>query len=148
MYSQIVFDTRNIKRYRFPTHINDLLIDRTQASHSEVFIVEVEPGKSVHHHKHDDTEQIFYIIKGAGILMAGEEKKEARIKPGDVIRIPVSMYHSIRNDCETTLSYLSIDCFGAGKPEEGSWDEHVKVMCKTNGWDYDEVVSSNINNIN
>ena len=142
MNTQIIFDTRNIKRYKFPTHINDLIIDRTQASHSEVFMVEVEPGKSVHHHKHDDTEQIFYIIKGAGILLIGEEKKESHIKPGDIIRIPVSFYHSIRNDYETTLTYLSVDCFGSGSPDEESWDDHVKVMCETNGWDYKAVVSS------
>ena len=68
MNSQIVFETKNLKRYKFPTHINDLVIDRTQASFSEVFMVEVEPGKSVHHHKHDDTEQIFYMIKGSWVL--------------------------------------------------------------------------------
>ncbi len=139
---QIIFETRNMKRYRFPTHINDLIVDRTQASYCEVFMVEVEPGKSVHHHKHDDTEQIFYVIKGAGILLIGKEKKEFHVKPGDVIRIPVGHYHSIRNDYETTLSYLSIDCFGPGSPDEDSWDEHVKVMCEANGWDYEEVVSS------
>ena len=142
MNSQIIFDTRNIKRYKFPTHINDLIIDRTQASCCEVFMVEVEPGKSVHHHKHDDAEQIFYIIKGAGILLTGKEKKEFHIKPGDVIRIPVSFYHSIRNEYETTLAYLSIDCFGSKVPHEESWDDHVKVMCETNGWDFEEVISS------
>ncbi len=142
MNSQIVFETKNLKRYKFPTHINDLVIDRTQASFSEVFMVEVEPGKSVHHHKHDDTEQIFYMIKGSGVLLIGEEKKEFHIKPGDVVRIPVSYYHSIRNDYETTLRYLSIDCFGSKLPDENSWDDHVKVMCETNGWDYEEVVSS------
>ena len=142
MDTQIVFETKNLKRYKFPTHINDLIIDRTQASFSEVFMVEVEPGKSVHHHKHDDTEQIFYIIKGAGLLSIGEDKEEFNIKPGDVVRIPVSHYHSIRNASGTTLQYLSIDCFGSGTPDEASWDEHVKVMCATNGWDYSAVVSS------
>ena len=142
MDPQIVFETKNLKRYKFPTHINDLVIDRTQASYSEVFMVEVEPGKSVHHHKHDDTEQVFYIIKGAGILLCGEEKKELLIKPGDVIRIPVSFYHSIRNDHDTNLMYLSVDCFGSGSPDEASWDEHVRVMCETRGWDYESVVTS------
>ena len=142
MNPQIIFETKNIKRYKFPTHINDLIVDRTRASFCEVFMVEVEPGKSVPHHKHDDTEQIFYVIKGAGILSFGENKEEFPIKPGDVIRIPVAHYHSIRNDYETTLAYLSVDCFGAKKPDEDSWDNHVKVMCETHGWDYEKVISS------
>ncbi len=36
--------------------------------------------------------------------------------------------------------YLSIDCFTAGPPaEEPTWDSHVRQMCATNGWAFDEV---------
>jgi|GEM_PF-6925024 len=45
--TQFVFETTNLKRYQFPTHINDIIVDRAQASNSEVFMVYVEPGKSV-----------------------------------------------------------------------------------------------------
>jgi hypothetical protein len=31
-----VFDTDNLKRYVFPTHINDIVVDRKDASTSEV----------------------------------------------------------------------------------------------------------------
>lgn len=142
MDAKYVFETRNLKRYRFPTHINDLVIDRANASYSEVFMVLVEPGKSVHHHSHSDTEQIFYMIRGTGILCIGEEMKEYPVKQGDVVRIPVSILHSIRPDGDETIQYLSIDCFGSGTPEEPSWDEHVKVVCETKGWDYASVVAS------
>jgi mannose-6-phosphate isomerase-like protein (cupin superfamily) len=142
MDPQYVFSTENLKRYKFPTHINDLVVDRAQASHSEVFMVLVEPGKSVHHHKHDDTEQIFFMIRGTGILSIGEEKKEYSLKPGDVVRMPVSTLHSIRNDGNVTIQYLSIDCFGPKTPDEPTWDEHARAMCRENGWDYDKVISS------
>jgi quercetin dioxygenase-like cupin family protein len=141
--SQIVFETTNLYRYEFPTHINDIIVDRAQSSSSEVFMVYVEPEKSVHHHKHDDTEQIFYMIKGTGILSIGENKEEHKVKPGDVIRIPVKTLHSIRTDSEVTIQYLCVDCFGAEPPLEPTWDEHVHVVCNEKGWDYDKVVSNN-----
>jgi quercetin dioxygenase-like cupin family protein len=141
--TQYVFETTNLYRYTFPTHINDIIVDRAQATNSEVFMVYVEPGKSVHHHKHDDTEQIFYMLEGTGILSIGESKKEYPVKPGDVIRIPVTVLHSIRTDDTVTIKYLCVDCFGGKARLEPTWDEHVRVVCKENRWNYDEVVSSN-----
>ena len=135
---QFVFQTDSLKRYSFPTHINDLVIDRYKSSVSEVFMVIVEPGKSVMHHKHDDTEQVFYMIRGTGYLCLGPEKKEQYVKPGDVIRIPPSTLHSIKTDTEVPIKYLCVDCF-TQKPLEPTWDEHVKVVCKNNGWDFSEV---------
>ena len=36
--------------------------------------------------------------------------------------------------------YLSVDCFLEGHPTaEPTWERHVRVMCKTNGWDFDSV---------
>ena len=140
-HSQYVFDTQKLKRYRFPTHINDLIIDRAQSSNSEVFMVVLEPNHAPPFHKHDDTEQIFYVVEGTGILTIGDKKEQFTVKPGDVVRIPVSTYHSIRSDKEKTLRYLCVDCFG-GKPiAERTWDDHVKAQCSANGWDYSKVVS-------
>lgn len=135
-----VFETTNLKRYSFPTHINDLVVDRAQSSVSEVFMVIVEPGKSVHHHMHTDTEQIFYMIEGTGILSIGSDKVEYPVKPGDVIRIPLSTLHSIRTDSDTAIKYLCVDCF-AGTPLETTWEQHVKVVCDQKGWDYNEVIN-------
>lgn len=41
---QYVFSTQNTTRYRFPTHVNDLVMDRADAETSDVFIVVLEPG--------------------------------------------------------------------------------------------------------
>jgi len=138
---QFVFSTEKLKRYTFPTHINDLVIDRAKSSMSEVFMVIVEPGKTVMHHKHDDTEQIFYILEGMGTLLIGQEKKEYKLKVGDVVRIPVSTWHSARTDTNMPLKYLCVDCFG-GSTMEPTWDEHVKVVCKSHNWDYEKVVNA------
>jgi len=138
---EYVFQTDSLKRYKFPTHINDLVIDRAKSTASEVFMVIVEPGKSVMHHKHDDTEQVFYMLEGTGFLCIGADKKEYAVKPGDVIRIPVSTLHSIKTDSEKAIKYVCVDCF-AQKQLEPTWDEHVKVVCKNNNWDFEKVISN------
>ena len=135
-----VFDTDNCKRYRFPTHINDIVIDRAESRASEVFMVIVEPGKAVHFHSHDDYEQIFHIIEGEGVLVVGPDKKEYEVRPGQVVRIPIGTIHSIRPKGDTLIRYLSIDCFfGPRKSAEPTWEDHVLAMCQEQGWDFDRV---------
>ena len=41
-----VFHTNETVRYRFPTHTNDLIMDRSQAETSEAFLVILEPGEA------------------------------------------------------------------------------------------------------
>ncbi len=139
--SEFVFSTSDITRYAFPTHINDLVMDRSQASFSEVFIVVIEPGKAPPLHIHNDTEQIFYILEGTGVLTIGnEDQLKQPVGPGDIVRIPINTWHSITANTDNTLKYLAIDCFGdIRNEEEPTWDAHVKVLCKQQGWDYDQV---------
>ena len=139
---QYVFSTKNTKRYRFPTHINDLVMDRSQATSSEVFVVVLEPGEAPPLHQHDDTEQIFYVLHGTGSLTIGTEAETFSVQPGDVVRIPPGTLHSIECSGEATLTYLAIDCFPAGRPTaEPTWDNHVQVVCRDQGWDYNQVAT-------
>ena len=134
---KFVFPTSKVQRYQFPTHINDLVVDRADAETSEVFVVVIEPGKAPPLHKHDDTEQIFYILKGKGVLSIGEKRKKFPVQPADVVRIPPHTLHSIQCTSKKPLVYLAIDCFLAGRPKnEPTWDSHAKAICKQNGWDY------------
>ena len=136
-----IFPTTDLTRYQFPTHINDLVMDRSEAGFSEVFIVVIEPGKAPPLHVHNDTEQIFYVIEGSGALTIGkDEQKNLPVGPGDIIRIPVGEWHSIEADSGEILKYVAIDCFGSIRNEnEPTWDSHVRVLCKEQGWDYNAV---------
>ncbi len=140
-----VFDTQKTRRYRFPTHTNDLVMDRSEAVSSEVFIVVLAPGEAPPLHQHDDTEQIFYILEGEGRLEIGPEqaRQTFAVKPGNVVRIPPSTLHRIEATGGSTLTYLAVDCFPAGRPHaEPTWDDHVRAMCRQNGWDYAQVVEN------
>jgi mannose-6-phosphate isomerase-like protein (cupin superfamily) len=138
---QFVFPTSKLKRYRFPTHVNDLVVDRADAETSEVFVVVLEPGEAPPLHQHDETEQIFYVLTGHGVLRIGANRKKFPVRAGDVVRIPPKTLHSIRCQGKKELRYLAIDCFVGGRPaHEPTWDAHAKVVCSNHGWDYGQVV--------
>jgi mannose-6-phosphate isomerase-like protein (cupin superfamily) len=137
---QFVFPTSGAKRYRFPTHINDIVVDRAHSQTSEVFVVILEPGEAPPLHKHDDTEQVFYVMEGEGILRIGAEQTEYAVRTDDVVRIPPSTLHSIRCTGSKPLRYLAVDCFVDGPPAaEPTWDHHAKVICREQGWDCEKV---------
>lgn len=137
-----VYATDNLKRYRFPTHVNDLVFDRSEAKCSEAFMVVLEPGESPPRHKHDDTEQVFYILEGRGTLTVGDEEARHDVAGGQVVLIPPGTWHRIRAE-GGPMRYLAIDCFVSGRPrEEPTWDAHARAMCARNGWDYQAVVSA------
>jgi mannose-6-phosphate isomerase-like protein (cupin superfamily) len=141
--TRFVFPIDVFTHYRFPTHTNDLVMDRSEAKASEVFVVVLEPGEAPPRHKHDDTEQIFFILGGVGRLEIGTPPTTHDVKADDVVRIPLGEFHRIFCVGDTPLRYLAIDCFPGGRPEaEPTWDEHVRVMCRNNGWDYDAVRSA------
>lgn len=140
---QFVFHTAQAKRYRFPTHTNDLVVDRAASQTSEVFLVTLNPGEAPPLHKHDDAEQVFYILEGEGTLRTGADEGLHPVQPGDVVRIPPTIFHSIQCTGKQPLKYLAIDCFVGGRPDhEPTWDAHVKVLCQQHGWDYESVVES------
>jgi mannose-6-phosphate isomerase-like protein (cupin superfamily) len=140
--TQFVFSTDNTRRYLFPTHINDLVIDRANSKFSEVFVVIIAPDEAPLYHKHEDTEQVFYILEGEGVLTIGDERQQFRVIPGDVVRVPLSTLHSVKADKKNTLKYLCIDCFGEKPVDEPTWDAHVLTVCRTNGWNYNEVIQN------
>jgi mannose-6-phosphate isomerase-like protein (cupin superfamily) len=139
--TQYVFDSRDLVRYRYPTHTNDLIMDRRDASASEAFFVVLEPGEAPPVHVHDDAEQVFFILEGDGELGVGPGAAEKhRLKVGDFVRTPPGVPHSVRCIGSHRLVYLSIDCFvGGPNPAEPTWDSHVHQLCIDNGWEFDAV---------
>lgn len=139
--TKYVFDPREVIRYRYPTHTNDLIMDRKDASASEAFFVILEPGEAPPVHVHEDAEQVFFILEGEGELGVGPGAAEKHpLRTGDFVRTPPGVQHSVRCTSATRLVYLSIDCFTAGpNPNEPTWDSHVHQMCIDNGWQFEAV---------
>jgi len=84
------------------------------------------------------------VTEGQGTLTiakeGGKDTKTFKVNAGDVVRIPPSTWHKIRSEGGQTMRYVGVDCFVGGRPKaEPTWDSHVRVMCKMNGWDFDKV---------
>jgi oxalate decarboxylase/phosphoglucose isomerase-like protein (cupin superfamily) len=140
--SSYVFHARDAIRYRFPTHTNDLLMDRAEAATSEAFFVILERGEAPPFHVHLDAEQVFFILAGTAEMTVREAGGPATVAlgPGDFVRTPPGLYHAVRNTGTGRFTYLSIDCFTGGPTsDEPTWDAHVRAMCELNGWDFDAV---------
>jgi mannose-6-phosphate isomerase-like protein (cupin superfamily) len=122
-------------------HVNELVMDRADAVASEVFVVVLAPGEAPPLHVHHDTEQIFYVLEGAGTLFIGEaQDQQYPVRAGDVVHIPPHTLHRIFCPGPATLRYLSVDCFPGGKPAaEPTWDSHARNNCIALGWDYEQV---------
>ncbi|WP_264563790.1 cupin domain-containing protein [Flavobacterium sp. N3904] len=143
LQSKIVFSTDNKQTpgYYFPTHDNLLVMDRSNAEDSEAFIVQISPNKFTNRQIHDDAEQLFYILSGNGKLTIERlgKKEVFDLLPTNFVHIPRNCYHQTFSQGNDTLKYLAIDCFPEGyNPNEPSWDDHARAVCKINNWDYNE----------
>jgi mannose-6-phosphate isomerase-like protein (cupin superfamily) len=136
--TKYVFHARDAIRYRFPTHTNDLVMDRKDAATSEAFFVILEPGESPPLHVHPDAEQVFFILEGEAEMTIGRERQESvMLRVGDFVRTPPGTWHAVRCTSPGRIVYLSVDCFTGGPTDqEPTWDSHVRVMCAENGWDF------------
>ena len=142
MTMRYVFKVDDAKRYAFPTHINDIVLDRAEASTSEVLHVVILPGHATPSHLHNDMEQVYHVLEGKGVLEVGTPAAEFTMTPGDVVRIPPCTLHQIKCSGEVPLRYLAVDCFLRGRPAaEPTWRSHVEAICRDQGWKMEEVLA-------
>lgn len=124
----------NGKRFKFASHINEFLIPREKTSSSETFLVIIEPNKSTHLHKHDETEQTFFVTNGKGEVWTkegGKLKLFCTLQPGDLLFIPVGSWHQIRCLGKERLEYICFNSFPKGfPPEEGTSLSHAEQVVK------------------
>lgn len=64
----------------------------------------VPAGSETARHKHIQTEEIYYISQGSGLMTLGDDRFEVR--SGDTICIPPGTVHNIRNIGGTPLKIL------------------------------------------
>lgn len=64
----------------------------------------VVPGNATDEHYHIETEEIYYIIRGSGLMMISDEKRE--VNAGDGIVIEPGIKHKIWNTSNGDLVFL------------------------------------------
>jgi mannose-6-phosphate isomerase-like protein (cupin superfamily) len=92
--------------------------------------VDVPPGAEQRSHSHEDSEQVYVIVRGRGrVHVAGDEED---VGEGDLVFIPPATDHGIVNDGTETLVYVT-----AASPPV-SMEELNEVQLAPDIPDYDE----------
>jgi len=73
------------------------ILDRTNSTAANQSLAEttLPAGAETEEHYHPQTEEIYYVLRGRGLMTLEGEKREVR--PGDGILIPPGTSHRIRN---------------------------------------------------
>ena len=82
------------------------ILDRTNSSAENQSLAEatLPPGAATEPHRHPRTEEIYYILRGAGRMTVGMEHRD--VGPGDGILIPPGTRHTIQNAGQEPLVFL------------------------------------------
>ncbi|MBI4026805.1 MAG: cupin domain-containing protein [Verrucomicrobia bacterium] len=125
--NQGIYSIKRTTPYHFREHTNELVMDRSHAEACEVFVTIIQPGKTTPLHKHDDAEQVYFVLSGIGRIERGQKCRTPQtIRPGEVVHIPRETYHKVSCAGKKTLKYLVVDVFPGGRPEaEPTWHSHV-----------------------
>jgi len=71
-----------------------------------VYDTSLEPGQGIQPHFHPDSEEIYYVLSGYGVMTIGEEKQE--ISRGDVVYIPSPAPHILLNTGNVPLRFITV----------------------------------------
>ena len=92
-----------------PGVVSRQLLNPENSTSERVTITEVhlEPGACQPRHTHNASEQIWYAVKGSGmLLLADNEEKD--FTAGDVVRFAENDVHGLRNDGDSEFVYISV----------------------------------------
>lgn len=85
----------------------DLVTPEELAPHAKLCsVLSLAPGVSLGEHAHEDNFEVYYIMKGKGIVT--EKEGETEVGPGDVIYTTHGASHAIRNEGEEVLEFLAV----------------------------------------
>jgi quercetin dioxygenase-like cupin family protein len=79
-----------------------------------------EPGSSHEHHRHNNAEEIQYLVRGEGVVLDGDD--EIPMKPGDVILTHKNVWHGFRNTSDTETAELIWCWAGASSRDAAGYE--------------------------
>lgn len=78
--------------------IKPIVTPQTVGSKKLRFAIGVfDPDEGLVPHIHPESEEVYYVIKGRGIVYIGEERKEIPIEPETALYIPPGTIHGVKN---------------------------------------------------
>lgn len=74
------------------------------------------PGEGLSLHIHPESEEVYYVVKGQGTIILGEERRPMKVGPDTAIYIPPGTAHGVENIGEERL----VICFFVAPGHEKS----------------------------
>ena len=103
------------------SEIRELLAHRNSSIRNQSLAeARLPPGGSTTPHRHEATEEIYYILQGTGRMQVGDEIRT--VEPGDAIAIPPGARHRVTNTGDVVLKFLCC-CAPAYEHEDTFLDE-------------------------
>jgi mannose-6-phosphate isomerase-like protein (cupin superfamily) len=119
----IVVNRRNAAIIKTP-HGSEIrpLVDRTTSAIERCSLAEeiLPVGAVVGRHHHLETEEIYYILRGAGRMTVGDEARE--VEAGDAVFIPRGQAHTLENTGREPMTILLV-C----GPAHSFADHHAEI---------------------
>jgi len=99
--------------------------------HMTVTWIDVPPGVSQRLHSHEEAEQVYVVVRGAGTLTAAGDTQT--LEPGDLALIPPASDHTIANEGEEQLALVSVQ-----SPAVSVEETFGRQLAEVAGYDDDE----------
>ena len=119
-----------IEVHRLRSHI---LMDAGELGSRNLSVnwIEVPPGASEQLVSHEEAEQAYVVVAGAGAMSATGDQQA--LEPGDFVLIPPATEHSVSNDGTETLALVSVQSPGVSADELFS----IRLASQAAGYDGD-----------
>lgn len=75
----------------------------------DMFLVKklvIEPGKAISYQRHNDREEVWYVVRGCGCLVLNDEV--TLIEEGSVFKIPFRAKHKVINTGRTNMICVEV----------------------------------------
>ena len=117
-----------IEVHRLRSHI---LMDAGELGSRNLSVnwIEVPPGASEDLISHEEAEQVYVVVSGAGTMSATGDTQQ--LAPGDFVMIPPATEHSVSNDGTETLALVSVQSPGVSADELFS----IRLASQAAGYD-------------
>ena len=93
--------------------------------------LEIPPGSEQTLRSHEEAEQVYVVVRGAGAMSVAGDKQ--RVEVGDLILVPPATDHSVANDGEGELACISVQ-----SPPVAVAELYGGQMAEVSGYDDDE----------
>ena len=78
----------------------------------QVTLMDIKPNQDVGLEKHEETDQLLFVVSGSGDVYSGNTKEDlkfkCRVDSGDMIAVPANTWHNLVNATNKSLKLYSI----------------------------------------